>query len=155
MKMSGSSQNCQLHRTRLNTVKSQFSLRLTPSLLTACSLCSSVRYHAALWIGRSGIKTHPMARINTTSPTKKIDRGNIHTEQCHWKSHDRYDNKYPFPRRKTALSRQCLQESRLDPALGHAAKLAKDAEHCSASSQLGTFVPRSQNKLSADTVAIN
>lgn len=44
---------------RLNTVRSQDSLRLAPSLEMAYSFCSAVRYHAALWMGRSGMNTQP------------------------------------------------------------------------------------------------
>lgn len=74
IKMNGNSQNCQLRRTRRNTVKSQLCFLKCPNLVTAISLSSAVKYQALLWMGRLGITTQPI----TVRETQRLCRcGNL------------------------------------------------------------------------------
>lgn len=59
MNINGSNQNCQLRKTRRNTVESQLCFLWWPSRVTAMSFSSAVKYQAVLWIGRLGMTTQP------------------------------------------------------------------------------------------------
>jgi hypothetical protein len=86
---------------------------------------------------------------------KNVDRSDCHTEKRYRDSHNRHDDKDPFPGRKAIFPRQRRQEPSLDPTASHAAELPKDTEHGCASAQLGVLVPRSKNKLCTDTITVS
>jgi hypothetical protein len=147
MKIVGSNQNCQLNRTRLNTVLSHVYFLGWPSRVAACSLCFSVRYQASRCDGRPGIKTHPEG----LSEQKFLEIISVLTKDSHGNRDDRNNNENPSPSRESILSIKRCHKPGLNPATSHTSQVSETDKHRCPRSKLRFLIPRSIYEMRTNT----